>query len=254
MILELKNVGLSFQESSGPILQSINLKVQEGEFLAIIGCNGSGKSSLMKIISGEYCQTNGQVLINSKSIEDKVRNAMISHLTQDISISTIGNMTVLENIVLCMIKDQNATFNTYNQYTEAITKALASMNTGIEKFISQSMSSLSGGQRQMIATFMSLTSCKKIILLDEHTSALDPKTQKILMEYTSKLIKEKKLTALMVTHKLDDAIKYGDRILMLHKGQIVEDFNSSSKARLTTDKLLTLFHKYEDQTLRAEND
>ena len=208
----------------------------------------------MKLISGEYCQTSGHMKIGTEHYDDKLHSSMISHLTQDISISTIGNLTMLENIVLSIIKDKTPTLSGYKKYTDDIVAELTAISTGLEKFITQPMSSLSGGQRQIVATFMALKSCQKIILLDEHTSALDPKTQKILMEYTAKTIKEKKLTALMVTHRLDDAVKYGDRIIMLHKGQIVEDFNSSSKAKLTTDKLLTLFHKYEDQTLRAEND
>ena len=246
MIIHLKNVSLSFHENSSPILQSLNFKVEQGEFIVIIGSNGSGKSSLIKLISGDYSSTKGEVIVKNQKLA--------SYLTQDISISTISELTVLENLILSLLKNKSSSLGSYLKHRDTVSKDLLTVDDIFKSNIDQPISLLSGGQRQIIATFMSLYSCKELLLLDEHTSALDPKTEKKLMAYTAKIIDEKNLTTLMITHKLDDAIKFGNRIIMLHKGRIVEDINKIQKSKMTADQLLNLFHKYEDKILRAEND
>ncbi|MDR2268017.1 MAG: ATP-binding cassette domain-containing protein [Holosporaceae bacterium] len=236
-MLEIINVTKSFSGVFEPVLKEINLSLKEGEFCTVIGANGSGKSTLMKIISGEYSADSGEV----------VRNGEISQVVQDVNKGTIQSMTMLENIAISSTK--TPCFSFYKRHKSKAVDKIRSLNIDLEKFIDQPLSVLSGGQRQTIATLMALNSGGKILLLDEHTSALDPKMQLLLMEYTEKSIRELGLTTLMITHNMDDAVKYGDRLIMMHKGRIVADLNGREKSSLEIQSLLDMFHKFEDQSL-----
>ncbi|MCT4634868.1 MAG: ATP-binding cassette domain-containing protein [Rickettsiales bacterium] len=243
-MLNLKNVEKSFSGNFAPVLKGINLDLSHGEFCIVIGSNGSGKSTLMRSISGEYSIDSGVINTNNK---------IIASVTQDINKGTIPEMTLLENIVLSKLLAKSASFNFYKNQRDAVISIVKELGIGLEDYIDQPLSSLSGGQRQMIATLMAVHAKPDIMLLDEHTSALDPKAQKLLIEYTAKSIVNNKITALMITHKLDDAISYGDRLIMLHQGEIVLDLKGEKKKALTVKKLLDLFHKYEDLTLRSKS-
>jgi putative ABC transport system ATP-binding protein len=139
----------------------------------------------------------------------------------------------------------------YRKFKEEISDQIKELNLRLEAFIDTPLATLSGGQRQMVATIMAVNSKPEILLLDEHTSALDPRTQSLLMEFTASTIRNNKLTSLMITHKLDDAIKFGNRLIMLHQGRIVMDVKGQEKTSLTIDQLIALFHKYEDLTLQT---
>jgi putative ABC transport system ATP-binding protein len=156
-------------------------------------------------------------------------------------------MTLLENIALSEIKAPKLLF--YARYKEQVIANLKELGIGLEHAIDQPLKRVSGGQRQMIATLMAIHSGRQILLLDEHTSALDPKMQSLLMEYTAQHIQARKLTAIMITHKMDDAIQYGNRLIMLHQGTIVLDLDREQKKRLKVQDLLAMFHQYEDQLL-----
>lgn len=243
-MLNLKNVEKSFPGNFAPVLKGIDLELSPGEFCVVIGSNGSGKSTLMRAISGEYTIDSGVVNTNNK---------IIASVTQDINKGTIPEMTLLENIVLSKLLAKSASFNFYKHQRESAINIVKELGIGLEKYIDQNLGSLSGGQRQMIATLMAIHANPDILLLDEHTSALDPKAQNLLIEYTAKSIVSNKITALMITHKLDDAIRYGDRLIMLHQGKIVLDLQGDKKKALTVNKLLDLFHSYEDLTLRSKS-
>ena len=250
-MLKLINIIKSFEGSLSPTLNSINLELETGEFCVLLGSNGSGKSTLMRCISGEYLPTSGAVLIDGANQTMQNRNNFIASVTQDINSGTIGEMTLLENMVLSKIRACGAKLSYYAHYSQEVIAIVSELGIGLESYLSTPLKALSGGQRQMVATMMAINSHPKILLLDEHTSALDPKTQKILMEYSSHYIKKHQITTIMITHKLDDARLYGNRIIMLHNGSIVEDFKERAKQQLQTEHLLELFHKYEDLTLRS---
>lgn len=241
-MLNLKNVTKSFSGSFSPVLKGIDLTLSDGEFCVVIGSNGSGKSTLMRVISGEYSIDSGNIDTGSK---------IIASVTQDVNKGTIPEMTLLENIVLSKLLAKSASFNFYKQQKEEIITIVKELGIGLERYIDEALSSLSGGQRQMIATLMAIHARPDILLLDEHTSALDPKAQNLLMKYTVESISKNKITTMMITHKLDDAIRYGDRLIMLHQGQIVLDISGKEKQALSVDKLLDLFHSYEDLMLRS---
>jgi putative ABC transport system ATP-binding protein len=238
-MLELKNVTKSFGLGLEPVLRGISLSLKPSEFCVLIGANGSGKSTLMKVISREHTVSSGEVICRGN----------ISQVVQDVNKGTIPSMTLLENIALGQMRCKKPKFLFYNRHKNEVLKKILELNIGVEDYIDQPLSSLSGGQRQMIATLMALNSGGEILLLDEHTSALDPKMQIMLMEYTVKSVREQQLTTLMITHNMEDAVRYGDRLIMLHHGKIVEDIYGKDKANITARGLVSLFHKYEDQNL-----
>jgi putative ABC transport system ATP-binding protein len=233
----IKNIKKSFHGVFAPVLNGVDLSLKPADFCVVIGANGSGKSTLLKVISGEYIPDSGAIEVQGQ----------IAQVVQDVNLGTIPEMTLLENIALSGTKKAKLAF--YSRYKEEIIKKIKALGIGLEEYIDQHLKCLSGGQRQTIATLMAITSGSEILLLDEYTSALDPKMQNILMEYTAKQIAERNLTTIMITHKMDDAIKYGNRLIMLHQGKIVLDVAEEKKGKLNITDLLALFHKYEDQTL-----
>ena len=241
-MLNLKNIVKTFAGSFKPVLSNLNLHLSKGEFCIIIGSNGSGKSTLMKSISGEYAINSGEIILDKRAI--------IANVTQDINKGTIPEMSLLENMVLSGLLGKNASFSFYKNKSSKIIEIAKELGIGLESYIDRPLKHLSGGQRQMIATLMAISSSPDLLLLDEHTSALDPKMQNLLMEYTAKAIEKNKITTLMITHKLDDAIRYGDRLIMLHQGKVVFDVRGKEKHSLKIDQLLALFHSYEDSILR----
>jgi putative ABC transport system ATP-binding protein len=236
-MLHLKNITKSFNGAFEPVLKGIDLSLKSGEFCVVIGANGSGKSTLMKVISGEHAADSGEIR----------RNGGVAQVVQDVNKGTIPAMTLLENIALSC--NRKPRFSFYKRHKNEAVGKIAELNIGLEQYVDHPLGALSGGQRQMIATLMAVNSGGEILLLDEHTSALDPKMQVKLMEYTVKSIAERRLTTLMITHNMNDAVKYGDRLLMLNRGRIVEDFCGKHKAKLDAQSLVKLFHKYEDQNL-----
>jgi putative ABC transport system ATP-binding protein len=243
-MLKLENITKTFNNRFKPVLNKISLTLEEGEFCIVLGSNGSGKSTLLRSISGEYRIDSGS--INSANLN-------IASVTQDVNKGTIPELTLLENICLSSNSSKSNIFQFYRNKREKAYDLLKELKIGLEKFIDLPLSSLSGGQRQMTATLMAMYTGPDILLLDEHTSALDPKNQKLLMEYTAQNIAKHNITTLMVTHKLEDAINYGNRIIMLHDGQIVFDIKDKKKQKLSIDQLLELFHSYEDLGLKGES-
>lgn len=236
-MIKLENVKKSFPSAFKPVLDNIDLTINSGEFCVVIGANGSGKSTLLKVIASTYSQDSGTVKCGG----------IVAQVEQDVNQGCIPELTLLENMALSSTKKPKLAF--YNRYAPDIIHKIKSLNMGLEEYLNQPLKNLSGGQRQTIATLMAVTSGCEILLLDEHTSALDPKMQLMLMEYTAKQIEALKLTAIMITHKMDDAIKYGNRLLMLHQGKIVLDVAGSTKKSLKVEDLLKIFHNYEDEIL-----
>lgn len=238
-MIHLSKVTKTFPGVFEPVIRDFNFSLSKGDFCTVIGANGSGKSTFLKLISGEYAPTEGA--INCQG--------WVAQVVQDVNQGTLAEMTLLENMAFAYSRLHKPQFGFYQRYRSVILEALSSLEIGLETFIDQPLKHLSGGQRQAVALLMAVNSGADILLLDEHTSALDPKMQVLLMQYTAKWIAEKKLTALMITHKMEDALQYGNRLIMLHKGQLVMDMNVEEKTHISPRDLLMRFHRYEDETL-----
>jgi putative ABC transport system ATP-binding protein len=238
-MLEIKNITKAFPGTERPVLRQINLRVGTGEFCVVLGSNGSGKSTLLKLISGEYSPDNGQVLFFGEP-PCKYAHAVAS-VTQDISLGTLPEMTLLENLVLSSLSNKSAKLSGYQAYGDMFRGILKELN--LEQSLNSPLMGLSGGQRQLIATIMAIISKPKLLLLDEHTSALDLKMQRYVMDYTARAVREEKLTTLMITHNFEDAIRYGNQLILIHEGTIVFSCSGKEKESLTIDDLLLHFHQ-----------
>lgn len=248
-MLTLTNINKTYSGSFKPVLSNINLHLKSGDFCIVIGCNGSGKSTLMKIISGEQDADTGNIIIEGDDLTKQVRSHKIASVTQDINQGTIPEMTLLENMALSLSRTNKTGLSFYHRRAKQVSQAIQALGIGLEQYLHTPLSHLSGGQRQMVATIMAITSKPQLLLLDEHTSALDPAMQHIVMAYTAQAIAEQQLTSLMITHNLADAIHYGNRLIMLHQGQIVFDVSGQEKSCVNANELLALFHTYEDTIL-----
>jgi putative ABC transport system ATP-binding protein len=248
-MLRLTQITHAFPGGFRPVLQHMNLQLQSGDFCVVIGSNGSGKSTLMKVISGEYTPNQGRILLNGTDVTHKQRRRGMTSVIQDVNKGTIPEMTLLENMILSLSRVKPRGFSLYHRRASRIGDMLKTLDMGLEKYVHAPLSHLSGGQRQMVATLMAMATRPQLLLLDEHTSALDPCMQKTLMTYTNQAIAAQKLTCLMITHKLDDAIQYGNRLIMLHQGEIVLDLSKKAKQSVRASELLALFHHYEDLDL-----
>ncbi len=247
-MLKLHKITKSFPLVFEPILKDISLELKEGDFAVLIGSNGSGKTTLFKTISGEYLPDIGQILLDNCDITrlpTYKRAKLISSVSQDVTKGTIQEMSVLENMALSHMRDKKSSFKSYKKLLPLLKEEIISLKLGFEKYLDTPLAALSGGQRQLIATIMAMSSHPALLLLDEHCSALDPKTQETLMAYTNKSILEQNKTALMITHNIKDVLAYGNRLLMLHQGKIVADLDASQKQKLSLNDLLHMFQKEE---------
>lgn len=248
-MLQLNHVTKTFSGHFKPVLNDVTLTFNPAEFCVIIGSNGSGKSTLLRTIAGEYVANSGDIRINNQP--HRTKRHLIASVIQDINQGTVPEMTLLENVVLGCLK-KKATLRPYHSRRVDAIRRIQSLGINLERYLNTPLQCLSGGQRQMIATLMAVQSEPSILLLDEHTSALDPKTQHALMAYTAKAIDQRQMLALMVTHKLDDAIQYGNRLIMLCEGCVVLDVSGEQKQALSKAQLLDLFYHYENAGLMAE--
>lgn len=230
------------------LFNKFNLEVKKNEFLSIVGSNGSGKTSMLNIICGSIPIDGGDITINGKSIakmKDFQRYKKIGRVYQNPAMGTCSSMTILENMSLADNKGKlfdlgrGTNKKRINYYREQ----LSQLNLGLEDKMGVKVGLLSGGQRQAMALLMSVMTPIDILILDEHTAALDPKTAEIIMELTDKVVKEKKLTTIMVTHNLMYALNYGNRLIMMHEGNAIMDLNEYEKKNAVTDDLLDVFNK-----------
>ncbi len=248
-MLELKNITKIYNQgdiSETCLFNNFNLNISKGEFLSIVGSNGSGKTSLLNIICGNLPIENGKVLINNKNItkmKDYQRYSTIGRVYQNPSMGTCPNLTMLENMSLADNKGKpfNLSFGINKSKENYYKDQLSILGLGLENKMDIKVGSLSGGQRQAVALIMSTLTPIEFLILDEHTAALDPKTAEIIMEITGKVIKQKNLTAMMVTHNLRHAVEYGNHLIMMDKGKIVLNKNQVEKSNLKVNDILDVF-------------
>ncbi|MDS1030873.1 ATP-binding cassette domain-containing protein [Bacillota bacterium LX-D] len=230
------------------LFSDFNLKVSEGQFISIVGSNGSGKSSLLNIICGSIGIDGGNVILRGKDITEKrehVRAEFIGRVYQDPAKGTCPNMSILENMSLADHKGKSygLSAGVNRKRTDYYKSLLEQLKLGLEDKINVPVGALSGGQRQALALLTSTMTPIDLLILDEHTAALDPKTSENIMELTDSIIKSKGITTLMVTHNLKFAVNYGNRILMMHNGEIVIDATDDEKQKIGINKLLEVFNE-----------
>lgn len=230
------------------LFQNFSLTVEKGQFVSIVGSNGSGKTSLLNIICGSIPIESGEVLVEGQPItklKEYQRYASMGRVYQDPAAGTCPGLTMLENMSLADNKGKafNLSRGVNKGRVDFYRDQLQSLGLGLEDKLDVKMGSLSGGQRQAVALLMATMTPLKFLILDEHTAALDPKTAEIIMELTNKVVREKNLTAMMVTHNLRYAVEYGDRILMMNQGHVVLDRAGEEKKRTSIDDVLGMFNK-----------
>ena len=229
------------------LFQDFNLSVEEGQFVSVVGSNGSGKTSMLNIICGSIPIDSGSIYIGEENITympEFKRQRRIGRVYQNPVMGTCPHMTILENMALADNKGKafNLLPGTNKKRIDLYRDRLKSLGLGLEDKLSVKVGALSGGQRQAMALLMSTMTPIEFLILDEHTAALDPKTAEIIMELTGKVVKEKKLTTIMVTHNLRYAVEYGDRLLMMHQGRAIMDEAGEQKAALCIEDLLEQFN------------
>ena len=249
-MLKLENITKIFNQDDKVnqkiALNNVSFSMEEGEFVTVIGGNGSGKSTLMNIISGLYTPEEGKIFIDNIDVtkmKEHQRAKFLGRVFQDPLMGTAFDMSIEENMSLALRRGKTPTlkwgFNEQNR--QLFINKLEDLNLGLEKRLTHEVGLLSGGQRQALTLIMATIKKPKLLLLDEHTAALDPKTAKIVLDLTLSLVKEFNITTLMITHNLRDAIKYGDRLIMLNEGRIILDIKGEEKKNLTITDLLKRF-------------
>lgn len=230
------------------LFEDFNFQVEDGQFVAVVGSNGSGKTSMLNLICGSLRVDMGKVLINGEDITYKkefLRHKKIGRVFQDPSKGTCPSMNILENLSIADNKGKpfNLTRGTNRKKIDAYKEMLRPLNLGLEDKLYTKVGSLSGGQRQALSLLMSTMTPIDFLILDEHTAALDPKTAEIIMKLTDQIVREKHVTTIMVTHNLRYAVEYGDRLVMMHEGRVVLDKAGQEKQEVKVEDIMHIFNE-----------
>ena len=250
-MLKVQNVCKTF--NAGTInekraLVNVNLTLDAGDFVTVIGGNGAGKSTLMNMIAGVYPIDSGVIELDGKDISllsEPARAKYLGRVFQDPMMGTAADMQIIENLAMAKRRGKTRTlaWGVTKSEKDEYTERLAELGLGLEKRLTSKVGLLSGGQRQALTLLMATLTEPKLLLLDEHTAALDPKTASKVLELTEKIVGEHQLTTLMVTHNMNDAIRLGNRLIMMHEGRIIYDVKGAEKKALTVPDLLQKFEE-----------
>jgi putative ABC transport system ATP-binding protein len=235
-------------------MRGVDLDIPQGEFVAVIGSNGAGKSTLLNAVSGEVAITAGSVVIDEADVtawSAPRRAGLIARVFQDPMAGTCADLTVEENLALAHGRGRRGTLRAAlaRERRDEFRDLLATLGLGLETRLGDSMGRLSGGQRQSVSLLMATLRPSSILLLDEHTAALDPKTGAAVLALTDRIVTEKKLTTLMVTHSMRHALDHGSRVVMMHEGRIAFDVKGEERAGLDVPDLLALFSRVRGEEL-----
>ncbi|MBQ9767199.1 MAG: ABC transporter ATP-binding protein [Lachnospiraceae bacterium] len=250
-MLEIKNVYKTFHPGTineKKALNGVNLTLEDGDFVTVIGGNGAGKSTLLNMVSGVFTADAGQILIDGIDVThlpEYKRAKYLGRVFQDPMMGTAADMWIEENLALAARRGQKRTLRwaITKKEREEFREMLKPLGLGLENRLSTKVGLLSGGQRQALTLLMAAMKKPKLLLLDEHTAALDPKTAATVLALSDKFIAEGNLTAMMVTHNMKDAIAHGNRLIMMHEGRVILDIRGEEKKKLTVEELLEAFTK-----------
>ncbi len=250
-MLEIKNIFKTFNPGTvneKQALRGIDLTLEDGDFVTVIGGNGAGKSTMLNAIAGVWPVDQGHILIDGQDVTklpEYRRAAFLGRVFQDPMNGTAATMGIEENLALALRRGQSRTLRAgiKNQEREVYKKLLSTLGLGLEERLTSKVGLLSGGQRQALTLLMATLKKPKLLLLDEHTAALDPKTAEKVLETTDMIVNRDRLTTLMITHNMKDAIAHGNRLIMMMDGKIILDICGEEKQNLTVEDLL---HKFEE--------
>jgi putative tryptophan/tyrosine transport system ATP-binding protein len=260
-MLEIRAVNKTFNlrtPNELQALQAVNLTVNDGSFVVIIGTNGSGKSTLLNAVAGSFYVDSGAILLGGTEITrwpEHRRAKLIGRVFQNPFSGTAANMSIAENLALAAYrgKPRRLGWPLRQQLLTQLRDRVSQLNMGLEDRLKDAIGSLSGGQRQALTLLMATWLRPEVLLLDEHTAALDPKSADQVIVLTDALIRRDKLTTLMVTHSMQQAAKLGDRLIMMHRGRIIQDFHGAEKKRIRADDLLARFEEVQRAELLDES-
>lgn len=247
--LKLTNIQVTFEKGTineNHVLKGVNFSAQAGDFITVIGGNGAGKSTLLNSIAGTLLVDEGKIEVGGIDVTNKrehQRANLIGRVFQDPRMGTATRMTIEENLAIAMKRGQRRTlkFGSSQHNRKYFYEQVKLLELGLEDRMKMDVGLLSGGQRQALTLLMATMVQPKLLLLDEHTAALDPKTAAQVLHLTDKIVNEQKLTTFMITHNMQDALQYGNRLIMLHKGKIVVDLSREEKEHATVEDLIHLF-------------
>lgn len=259
-MLELKNIHLTFNKGTATekrALCGVDLTLKDGDFVTVIGGNGAGKSTMLNVIAGVFPVDDGKIILDGKDVtglREFKRAAYMSRVFQDPLSGTAANMNIEENLALASRrgKKRGLKWGMSKTELEEYKRLLAGLELGLETRMGQKVGTLSGGQRQALTLLMASLASPKLLLLDEHTAALDPKTAKKVLSLTDEIIAKEKLTAIMITHNMNDAIAHGNRLVMMNAGRVIYDVEGEEKKRLTISDLLDKFEKITGEEMASD--
>ena len=258
-MLELKNVCMTFHAGTpdeNRALKNINLKINQGDFITVIGSNGAGKSTLMNVIAGTYRASSGEIFYDDRNVtkEPEFKRARyIGRIFQNPLLGTAGKMSLEDNMVICSKKgSKSLKISLNNKLRAAFRQQLKALDMNLESRLNDNVELLSGGQRQALTLLMAVMSRPALLLLDEHTAALDPANADLVMKLTRRFAQEYGLTVMMITHNMQQALDYGNRLLMMDSGEVILDIGREEKARLTMGSLVQKFREIKKRDLNSD--
>ncbi len=259
-MLEINNIYKTFNPGTANekrALNGVNLKLNDGDFCTVIGGNGAGKSTVLNSIAGVWPVDSGEILIDDVDISglpEHKRASYLGRVFQDPMTGTVADMEIVENLAIAARRGQRRglSWGVKKHEKELYREMLAKFELGLENRMTTKVGLLSGGQRQAITLLMATIKKPKLLLLDEHTAALDPKTAAKVLELSDKIIEDNHLTALMVTHNMKDAIAHGNRLIMMNDGKVILNIEGEEKKKLTVEQLLQKFEEVSGSSINSD--
>ncbi|MEN3929954.1 ATP-binding cassette domain-containing protein [Microvirga sp. W0021] len=259
-MIEVQNLSITFNPGTPNerrALKDISLRLENGEFACIIGSNGAGKSTLLGSIAGDVPLSGGRIMVSNTDVTKlpaEQRATYIARVFQDPLLGSCGDLSIAENLALASARGRRRTFRRAlnRHYIETVKGRISELGLGLEDNLSQPMGSLSGGQRQALSLVMATLSPSSVLLLDEHTAALDPRNAEFVLDLTKRFAERYGLTVLMVTHSMRQALDMGTRTIMLHEGNIIFDASGSHRKDLTIEDLLAQFRRVRNEDISED--